>query len=362
MRIPSAVRGRIALRGKRGEATLASVDLRLLKKAGGAWLCLVSIGTVGFHTLGGDEWSWLDSLYMTVTTMATVGYGEIHDLSGNSLARFFAIVLMVLSFTVVATLAAALTAAVLEGRLSHSFRRRRNMKALAALDGHHILCGLGETGIAAAREMMATGQAFVGVEPDAAKMEHALRQVGEFPHVVGDSTLEEVLAEAGIARATGLLVATNDDRVNVFLVITARGLNPRLRIVARAVDPQTEGKLRRAGATVVVAPNALGGLRLASEMIRPRTTSFLDRMLYHSGGDTRMDEATVTDTSPWRGQTLAQARIAQATGVVPVAIDLGEERFQFNPTPEHVLQAGQAVIAVGSPQEMDRLRKYLALG
>jgi voltage-gated potassium channel len=341
-------------------ATFASVDLRLLKKAAIAWLCLISVGTLGFHTLGGKDWTWLDSLYMTVTTIATVGYGEIHDLSGNTPARVFAIVLIVLAFAVVATLAASLTAAILEGRLSHSFRRRRNMKALAKLQNHHILCGLGETGISAARELRATGKAFVGIEPDEAKMEHALRQVGEFPYVVGDPTHEEMLEEAGIAKAAGLLVATNDDRVNVFLVITARGLNPQLRIVARAVDPQTQGKLRRAGATVVVAPNALGGLRLASEMIRPRTTSFLDRMLYHSGGDTRMDEAEIPEGSRWVGKSLGEADIAKATGVVPVAIDLGEDKFLFNPTSEHVLQVGQAVIAVGSASEMERLRSYLA--
>ncbi|MEN9354710.1 MAG: hypothetical protein RL318_2035 [Fibrobacterota bacterium] len=339
--------------------TLQIVDLRLLKKAAFAWFCLITIGTIGFHTLGGNEWSWLDSLYMTVTTVATVGYGEIHDLSGNPAARIFGIVLIVSSFAVVATFAASLTAAIFEGRLSHSIRRRRNMKALAALNQHQILCGLGETGISAARELRATGRDFVGIEPDPAKMEHALRQVGEFPHVIGDPTHEEVLEEAGIERASGLLVASNDDRTNVFLVITARGLNPKLRIVARAVDPQTEGKLRRAGATVVVAPNALGGLRLASEMIRPRTTSFLDRMLYHSGGDTRMDEAVIREGSGLHGKTLEQARIFEETGIVPVAIDLGKDQFLFNPPASHILCAGQAIIAVGSAMEMERLRNYL---
>ncbi|MEN9306438.1 MAG: hypothetical protein RL173_370 [Fibrobacterota bacterium] len=336
------------------------MDLRLLKRAALAWLSLITIGTVGFHTLGGAEWTWLDALYMTVTTVATVGYGEIHDLSGNPSARLFGILLIVMSFTVVATLAASLTAAILEGRLSHSLRRRRNMKALATIEGHQIICGLGETGISAARELRATGRSFVAIDPDASKMEHALHQVGEFPHVIGDPTLEEVLEEAGIKRATGLLVASNDDRVNVFLVITARGLNPDLRIVARAVDPQTTGKLKRAGATAVVAPNALGGLRLASEMIRPRTTTFLDRMLYHSSGDTRMDEAVIPKGSRWDGKQLSQASIHESTGVVPVAIHLGEDDFLFNPPPHHILHAGQALIAVGSGAEIDRLRRHLA--
>jgi len=339
---------------------LGAVNNRLLKNAALAWLILITCGTLGFHTLGGVEWTWLDALYMTVTTVATVGYGEIHDLSTHPQARMFAIVLIVLSFAVVATFAASLTAAILEGRLSNSLRRRRNMKTLATIADHQILCGLGETGISAARELRATGRSFVAIEPDAAKMEHALRQVGEFPHVVGDPTFEEVLEEAGIQRASGLLVATNDDRVNVFLVITARGLNPALRIVARAVDPSTTGKLRRAGATAVVAPNALGGLRLASEMIRPHTTNFLDRMLYHSNGDTRMDEAAIPAGSRWDGKLLSQANIHDATGVVPVAVHLGDDEFLFNPPPHHVLRAGQALIAVGSSGEMDRLRKYLA--
>jgi voltage-gated potassium channel len=336
------------------------VDTRLLKRAAGAWLTLIAFGTVGYHTLGGPEWTWLDALYMTIITIASVGYGEIHDLSAHPAARVFGVFLIVVSFAVVAVFAAALTAAIIEGRLSHSIRRRRNMKTLATIEGHQIICGLGETGIAAARELRATGRAFVGIDHEASRIEHALKVVGEFPHVVGDPTLEEVLEKARIQHAAGLLVAGNDDRVNVFLVITARGLNPALRIVARAVDPQTTTKLKRAGATQVVAPNALGGLRLASEMIRPRTTTFLDRMLYHSSGDTRMDEAVLPPGSPLAGRTLAQADIHKATGMVPVAIHLGEDRFLFNPPSQHVLEVGQAVIAVGSSSEMERLRTYLA--
>lgn len=117
--------------------------------------------------------------------------------------------------------------------------------------------------------------------------------------------------------------------------------------------------IKRAGATSVVAPNALGGLRLASEMIRPRTTSFLDRMLYHSGGDTRMDEAVLPKGSPWDGKFLSQANIHDSTGVVPVAIHMGGDDFLFNPPPHHVLHAGQAIIAVGSGSEIDRLRRHL---
>lgn len=336
------------------------MDTKLLKRAAAAWLVLIACGTIGFHTLGGPEWSWLDALYMTVTTIATVGYGEIHDLSGFPAARLFGIVLIITSFGIVATFAASLTAAILEGRLSHSIRRRRNMKALANLADHQLVCGLGETGISAARELRATGRPFVGIDQDPSKVEHALHVVGEFPHVVGDPTSEDALLEAGIMKAGGLLVAGNDDRMNVFLVITARGLNPQLRIVARAVDPQNVSKLKRAGATAVVAPNALGGLRLASEMIRPRTTSFLDRMLYHSTGDTRMDEAVIPDGSPLKGRSLGNAKIHESTGVSPVAIHLGEDRFLFNPPAQHILEAGQAIIAVGSSTEMDRLRAYLA--
>jgi voltage-gated potassium channel len=336
------------------------MDIHLLRNAALAMAAMVLVGTVGFHTLGGPEWTWSDALYMTVITVGTVGYGETHDLAGHPAARLFATGFILLSFLVGAIFAAALTASVMEGRLYHSYRRRKNMKSLATLSGHQIVCGLGETGIAAARELRATGREFAAIDSDASKVEHALHQVGGFPHVVGDPTLEEVLENAGIRRAEGLLVAGNDDRVNVFLVITARTLNPELRIVARAVDPQTAGKLRRAGATAVVAPNALGGMRLASEMLRPRTTSFLDRMLYHGAGDTRMDEAVVPPDSPWIGRKLSEARIAERTGLVPMAIDLGEDRFLLNPPAEHVLEAGQALIAIGSGEQLRSLRTHLA--
>lgn len=336
------------------------MDLRLLRNAALAMIILIGFGTVGYHTLGGNEWTWLDALYMAVTTIDTVGYGEVHDLSGHPGARQFAMVFILAAFLVVAIFTASLTAAVLEGRLSNTLRRRKNMKAVAALFGHQIVCGLGETGIAAVRELLATGQKFVAIDPEESKVEHALRQAGEFPHLVGDPTLEDVLDQAGIHRATGLLVAGNDDRVNVFLVITARGLNPDLRIVARAVDPQTATKLRRAGATAVVAPNELGGMRLASEMLRPRTTSFLDRLLYHGGGDTRMNEAVVPEGSRWHGSSLSEIDIYAAAGVVPLAIHMGDDEFILNPPPQHVLRAGQTLIVVGSARQLDQLRKHLA--
>jgi len=209
------------------------MDLKLLRNAALAMAVLLVAGTMGYRFLGGPLWTWSDALYMAVTTIATVGYGEVHDLSGRPWARAFGTVFILLSFLVVAVFAASLTAAVLEGRLSHSLRRRKNMKAIAALSGHQIVSGLGETGISAARELRATGREFVAIEPDPGKMDHAIHQLGLFPNVVGDPTLEEVLDEAGIRRASGLLVAGNDDRVNVFLVITARGINPDLRIVAR---------------------------------------------------------------------------------------------------------------------------------
>jgi voltage-gated potassium channel len=336
------------------------MDLRLLRNAALAMVVLIGLGALGFHTLGGQQWSWFDSLYMAVTTIVTVGYGEVHDLSGHPWARLFATLFILVSFLVVAIFTASLTAAVLEGRLSNTLRRRKNMKAVAALSGHQIVSGLGETGIAAVRELLATGQKFVAIDPDESKVEHALHQAGDFPHVVGDPTLEEVLDQAGIRRAAGLLVAGNDDRVNVFLVITARGINPDLRIVARAVDPQTATKLRRAGATSVVAPNELGGMRLASEMLRPRTTSFLDRLLYHGGGDTRMNEAVVPKGSRWDGRRLSEIDILTAAGVVPLAIHTGDDEFLLNPPPHHVVRAGQTLIVVGSASQLERLRDHLS--
>lgn len=338
--------------------TFPNVQSRLLKRAALAWLSLVFAGTAGYHLLGGGEWTWLDALYMTIITIASVGFGEVHDVSNHPTLQIFTIALIVVSFAVVAVFAAALTAAILEGRLSHSLRRRKNMKTLANLKGHQIVCGMGETGISAARELKAGGLSFACVDHEASKMEHALNVVGEFPHVIGDPTLEEVLEKARIQHAAGLLVATNDDRVNVFLVITARGLNPNLRIVARAVDPQSTGKLKRAGATSVVAPNALGGLRLASEMLRPHTTAFLDSLLYR-GGDTRIDEAEILAGSRWDGQDLLAADIPRSTGVVPLAIHLGEGKYLFNPPAHHILRSGQAVIAAGSDRELERLRSHL---
>lgn len=153
----------------------------MLKRSASAWILLIVCGTLGYKVLGGGEWSWLDALYMTVITIASVGYTEVHDLSSQPMARLFGTGLILVSFAVVAVFAASLTAAILEGRLSHSFRRRRNMKALSSIQGHLVVCGLGETGIAAARELRAVGSPFVAIDHDPSRMEHALHSIGDFP-------------------------------------------------------------------------------------------------------------------------------------------------------------------------------------
>jgi len=168
-------------------------------------------------------------------------------------------------------------------------------------------------------------------------------------------------AQAGPLPPTTLCIPARDEEREVGRALDSwlAQDHPDLRIVARAVDPQNEVKLRRAGATAVVAPNALGGMRLASEMLRPRTTTFLDRMLYHGDGDTRMDEAVVPEGSRWNGRFLSEVDVPGATGVVPLAVHLGEDDFLMNPPPQHVVRTGQTLIAIGSVAQIQRLREHL---
>lgn len=230
-------------------------------------------------------------------------------------------------------------------------------RAIGTLNKHVIVCGIGTTGWHIATELRAVGVPFVVVDTNRERLDELNEEFEEgLLYVHGDATDDHVLELAGVERARGVISALNDDKANLFVTISARALNPTARIVAKSIEPSTERKLRRAGADAVVAPNYIGGVRLFSEMVSPKTVAFLDRIVQFGGGiSIGLQAIDIPAASPLVGKRLAETEIQEA-GALVVAIHLSDGEYVYNPGGEHLLQAGDSLIVLAESQDAAALR------
>jgi voltage-gated potassium channel len=310
---------------------------------------LVGLGTTGYVLV--EHWSVFDALYMTVITLTTVGFMEIHPLTPPG--RAFT---MLLSLGGVFTLFYAATTTiqwVVGGQLRGEVGRRRMQKTLAALRNHVIVCGYGRMGRLVAQEFSTLRRPFVVVDLDAKAMEDFA-----VPHgiaYVGDATSDDTLRAVGVERAAVLVTVAASDADNLFITMSARLLNEKLNIVARAEEEGAEPKLLRAGASRVVAPYVIGGHRMALAVTRPAVVDFLELATRHDFLDVQMEEIAVAPGSTLAGQRLRDTNIRQDLGVIIVSIRKADGRNAFNPPAEHVLEPGDLLITLGHPNQLDRL-------
>lgn len=236
-------------------------------------------------------------------------------------------------------------------------------RAISTLDNHVILCGVGTTGRHIATELAAVGIPFVVIDSSKERLEELNEEFEEaLLYVVGDATDDHVLELAGVARARGVISALNDDKSNLFVTISARALNPRARIVAKSIEPSTEAKLRRAGADAVVAPNYIGGVRLFSEMVSPKTVAFLDRIVqFGSGISVGIEAIDIPPDSPLVGKMLAETELREA-GALVVAVHRVDGDYVYNPGGEYLLEAGDSLIVLAETQDVKTLRANVAAG
>jgi voltage-gated potassium channel len=321
------------------------------------FLIVFLIGVAGFKILGGKDWSILDSIYMTAITIGTIGYGEVHDLSVHPAARTFAIFFIVVCLGTIAYAVSSITAFVVEGELKNILGRRKMEKEIAKLQSHYIVCGSDETAQTVIQEMLLTRKPFVVVESSKEKLEK-LASLGAVLSIQGDPSEDGVLLEAGIERAKGVLCSLPTDEANLFVAITARSLNPQIRIVAKGLDLQSHKKMVKAGADSVISPTYIGGMRMVSEMIRPAVTTFLDMMLRERERVLRFDEVTVQKGSPLVGKTIEESRAEERTGALLVALRRGGARdFDFNPPRKTRLQENDVLVFIASPEMIQELEK-----
>src|SRR6201981_1494434 len=320
---------------------------RNLKRIAIALAVLTLIGIAGFHFIEG--WSWFDGFYMVVTSFTTIGYQEVHPLSHAG--RVFNVVLILAGVSLVFLGIGSLTQALLEFSLTSFFGRRRMEREIDRLKDHYIICGAGRVGRSAARELARKPVPFVIVEANEAK---AARFANDWLMLVGDATQEQTLRQVHIERARGLVAATTTDATNLYIVLTARSLNPRLKIIARASEEDAEKHLLKAGADSVVSPYLFAGQRIAQSFLRPHVVSFLDTATTHLGIGLEIGEISVPTHSSFAGKTIESSRIRQDRGVIILAIKR-DQGMRFNPSPEDRIEPGDYLIAMGEPRQLRQL-------
>jgi voltage-gated potassium channel len=306
------------------------------------------IATCGFHFIEG--WSWFDAVYMVVTTITTIGYREVHELTPAG--RMFNLYVIVVGVGLVFLAIGALASALLEFELLKFFGRRRMVREISRLNNHVIICGAGRVGRSVARELLSRPAPFLIIENNPEKL---LKLDPTWLVMNADATQEHTLRDARIENASGLVAATTTDAINIYIILTARSLNPKLKIIARASEEDADKHLRKAGADIVISPYHFAGHRIAQSFLRPNVIDFLDLA---TASDRQLDlelaEVRVEPGSPFAGKTLAGSQIRQTMNVIVLAIKRDRD-MHFNPEPDDRIEAGDFLIAMGEPGALRRL-------
>lgn len=321
-------------------------------------LNLAVISTLIYYLLGlyyHAHWKMFDCLFMVVITLTTVGYDDWLQVRRFDGAYVFTMFLALAGVGVPAFVISTVTALVVEGVVGDTFRRKRMLQEINALKDHVIVCGAGGTGEHCIMELLRTGKKVVVIDKDAQRLKE-LQHLGEFPYIVGRADTDEMLIAAGVQRAAGLLSCLVEDKDNLFITLSARLLNPDIRIGCKGVDDHVRKKMVTAGANSVVSPTAIGGLRLVSELLRPATTSFLDGMLRERSA-VRFGELVVNKECRIAGKTLSSADLRTLADVLVVAArHPGVENFIYNPKADFMLEPGCVVVVLGPVNEIEKLR------
>ena len=307
----------------------------------------LTIGTVGFSLIGG--YSAFDAFYLTLTTMTTVGYGDSFSHAG----RVFNAFLIIFGVTTIFIAIGAMTQTIIEFELGDALGKRRNKRMIDKLKDHYIICGFGRVGRGAAAELHHAGVPFVVVDSELERVERAM--VEGMLAVAADATRDETLRQVGIERARGLVAALSTDADNLFVLLSAKGLNPKLYVAARAAEEGAEEKMRRAGADAVFAPYAITGHRLAQSLLRPHVVQFLDFTTKDIAMDISIEQVRVSEESELVKRTIRETQLRRNTGVIVMAIRRRDGSMLFNPPADTAVEAGDFLIVMGKQEDLNAL-------
>jgi voltage-gated potassium channel len=322
---------------------------------------MFAIGVTGYMIIGGEEHGFIDAIYMTVITLTTVGFGEVIDLSNNPEGRVFTTLLLLGGVGTFLNFVSTATAFFIEGSAQHLFWRRRMTKAISDLADHTVVCGGGYTGAHVIKELHATGRPFVLIEQSTDRVVELTRLLGsEFPAVVGDATDDEALEASGVERAARLVACISNDKDNLIITVSARILNPNLRIVCRCVDERVQEKIRKAGADSVVSLSRIGGLRLVSEAVRPVAVNYLDQMLRDSEKGLRVESTRIHKSSDLAGTRVKDITNRGIDRLLLMATLDDEGKWSYAPSAETELPAGITLVYMAPPEARRELERLAA--
>jgi len=343
-------------------------DLRMARRrvilAATVSFAVISLGSLGYYYLGYRHepglWSIADCIYMTAITVTTVGFGEVIEVADVPGGRIWTMILLLFGISANLFVVSSITSFFVEGDFGQIRAYRSNQRRMKQLSNHYIVCGCGSTGSHVIEELLAIGETVVVIDHS----EHALAhfESSKVLSIKGDATEDEVLDLARVKDAKGIVATLDDDKSNMFVVVSARQHNAKARIVAKAVYMSAIQKLERAGADSVVSPNRIGGIRIASELLRPHVVKFLDDMLRDRNVGLRIEEAEVFAEGALRGRTLAGADVRAATGSLVLAIRLSNGTIEHAPKGDMILETGYTLIAIGSDEQIGKLRKLAGDG
>jgi voltage-gated potassium channel len=315
---------------------------------------MLAFGTLSFHWVEG--WTYFEGFYMTLMTLTTVGYGEVHPLSLPG--RLVASVLMLGGVAAVFISIGILIDIIIKAELADAFGRKRRQHMIEKLSDHYIVCGAGRVGRSVIRELRRSGATVLLIDSSADRAQWGIQD--GIPTLVADATKDETLQRARVEHARGLVAAISSDAENVYVTLSARVLNPNLIISARATDEQAEAKLRRAGATTVFTPYTFIGHRLAQSMLRPHVLNFLDvASAFSGGGDLQIEteQLHIAKDSPLCNRTLEEARVRQTYGLIVLALKKAGGGMLFNPEGNTRVENGDVLIAMGRRAELKRIEE-----
>ena len=338
---------------------------RRLAYAGILLLILISFSTVGYRLLGGPSVGLLQALYMAVITVAGVGYGEIVPTADHPALRVFNMFIVLFGVAVTVYVFSIVAAFLVEIEVTNPFWRRRMQKSVDELKDHFIVCGLGDTGRYVMAELQKTRTPCAVIdlsEENIRKMQELhVEALRDMLYVIGDATEEDILEKCGLSRAKGLVAALPHDKDNMVVTVLVRQRSPRLRIVSRSTDRKFADRMMKAGANATVSPNQIGGLRLASEAIRPHVVGFLDLLLKEQGKTLRVEEVEIQPASPWAGKRLHEIDLKGRMNLLVLGLkhppDSGLPELVVNPSDNATMTGGGVIIALGDLQDIDRARR-----
>jgi voltage-gated potassium channel len=317
------------------------------------FVTLAAVGSIGFYVIGGDQWSWIDSLYMTIITLSTVGYGEVHTLTGAG--KIWSILIIIFGVSGIGALIRTLNEEFIQLEL---FRKNTMMKTISKLKNHYVICGYGRMGAVIAKELQEKNLEFVIIENNEQKVE-IIRSKGMFC-VNGDAASEETLQDARVDKAAGVAVVLDTDQDNLFVTMSMKTTNPDLFILSRCAKEDNQSKLIRAGANKVVNPYTAGGHRMAEILSKPQVEDSISVVSpKHSDLNLTLDEISLKDLNQYDGVLIKDSNIREEFDVMIVGIIKETGESIINPAPDTILSNKYTILLMGESDKMDRFKAEL---